>query len=312
MQTVLREVGTERGSLIMTTITISSRSDFSNVFQLINTGVTANEEIVYDLRKINFFEPIDILIFTMAVIYFKNRNISQKYYLPSNPRVQSYLHDIGLVEFCKTNYSQPATIEVIQSRSAMPLRRITISTMNQYIELAKGYFSKLCTNKDLDFLNITISELINNVHDHSHSEIDAYVFCQFYPQLNIIKVVVGDLGIGIPVSVNNYLRSEKQPLLNDKEAIKWAIDKNTSTKSHPHNKGKGFDNLIEFIKSNRSIMYIYSNSAIFMVSKGEGRQFFFDNNIKNFKGTAIQMEIYVDNLPDNDNLTEDFWEQLPF
>lgn len=95
------------------------------------------------------------------------------------------------------------------------------------------------------------------------------------------------------------------------DAIKWAIDKNTSTKSHPHNKGKGFDNLIEFIKSNRSIMYIYSNSAIFMVSKGEGRQFFFDNNIKNFKGTAIQMEIYVDNLPDNDNLIEDFWEQLP-
>lgn len=296
----------------MQIITLSSRNDFSKVFQLINMGVSGNDEIVYDLRKFSFFEPIDILLFTMVIIYFKSRNITQKYYPPSNQRVQSYLHDIGLLEFCKTNYSQPATIEVIQSRSAMPLRRITISTMNQYIELAKGYFSKLCANKDLDFLNITISELINNVHDHSQSEIDAYVFCQFYPQLNIIKVVVGDLGIGIPVSVNNFLHSEKQPLLNDKDAIKWAIDKNTSTKSQPHNKGKGFDNLIEFIKSNRSIMYIYSNSAILMVSKGEGRQYFFDNNITNFKGTAIQMEIYVDNLPNNDNLIADFWEQLPF
>jgi hypothetical protein len=124
----------------------------------------------------------------------------------------------------------------------------------------------------------------------------------------VIKVVVGDLGIGIPESVNNYLISNNKHRMNDKDAINWAIDENTSTKSHPYNRGKGLNNLIGFITYNRSIMSMYSNSAILMISKG--RQSFFDNNITNFRGTAIQMDIYVDNLPEIDHLITNFWEQF--
>jgi hypothetical protein len=56
----------------MITIALSSRSDFSKVFQLINSDLAPEEEIIYDLKKFSFFEPIDILLFTMTVIYFKN------------------------------------------------------------------------------------------------------------------------------------------------------------------------------------------------------------------------------------------------
>lgn len=289
-------------------ITISYRSSFSQIFELINSIDSITDEIVYDLRGYSFFEPLDILLFTMPIILFRNKGISQKYIPPANQRVHNYLKDIGFFAFYKTNYSQPATIETIASRTAMPLRRITISTMNQYIELAKSYFGQQCPSKDLDFLNLTISELINNVNDHSSSPIDAYIFSQYYPLTNVIKVAIGDLGIGIPSSVNNYLVSQKQSPLSDKEAIAWAIARNTSTKSQPHNRGKGFDNLIGFTQSNRSIMNIYSNSAIFAVSKN--RQYFVDNIIRNFKGTLIQMEIYVDNLPGKDNLVDDLWEQI--
>ncbi len=194
----------------MPIITLSSRSDFSKVFQLINTGVAVNDEIVYDLRNFSFFEPIDILLFTMSVIFFHNKNVSQKYYPPSNQIVFSYLTHIGLFEFCKTNYQESKTIETIASHSAMPLRRITTSTMDNYIFLAQSYFSNHCPGKDLSFLNLTISELINNVYDHSQSPIDAYVFCQLYPRLNTVKVVIGDLGIGIPVAVNKFLTSENK------------------------------------------------------------------------------------------------------
>ncbi|OGV18110.1 MAG: hypothetical protein A2237_06235, partial [Stygiobacter sp. RIFOXYA2_FULL_38_8] len=283
-------------------IEISSRKDFSKVYELFNYTLPSNSTVILDFKGINFFEPLDIILFSMCVIELKNKNLLVKYVHPQKKLVDYYLTQIGLVEFCKTNYSQPATITTIQSKTAMPLRRITISTMNEYIELAKGYFSHLCDSKDLDFLNLTISELINNVNDHSLSKIDAYIFSQFYPKLNTIKVVVGDLGIGIPNSVNEYRRKLKQSILTDKEAILWAIDKNTSTKSRPHNRGKGFDNLIEFTNYNKSIMYIYSNSAILAVS--QKRKALFDNTIANFKGTLIQMEIYVDNLPPIANIEE--------
>ena len=294
----------------MITIKLSSRSDFSHVFQLIHGNIDAREEIVYDLRNYSFFEPVDILLFAMSVIYFKNKNFNQKYYHPLNSKVNAYLSAIGLFEFCKTNYAEPKTIEIIPSLSAMPLRRITPVTMDNYIFIAQSYFSKHCTTKDLSFLNITISELINNVQDHSQSPIDAYIFCQLYPHLNIIKVVVGDLGIGIPVSVNNFLKSQNKSVFNDIDAIVWAVGQNTSTKSKPHNKGKGLNNLVEFIQFNRSIMHIYSNSGLFITTKD--RTYPRENNIRNFAGTIIQMDINIDNLPANDNIVEDFWEQSQF
>ena len=294
----------------MINISLSKRTDFSHIYKLIAVGDISDEEIIYDLRNYSFFEPIDILLFTMSIIYFRNKNINQKYYPPKIPKVQSYLTDMGLFEFYKTNYKEPSTIEVIQSRSAMPLRRITPITMNNYIYLAQSYFSQLCPSKDLSFLNVTISELINNVKDHSKSPIDAYIFCQYYPRLNTIKVVVGDLGIGIPVAVNSFRTSVGKPALNDIDAIKWAVDKNTSTKSQPHNRGKGLNNLVEFIQHNRSIMYIQSNSGVFIV--GKDRTLPTKNNIDFFQGTIIQMEINIDNLPANDNIVEDFWEQSQF
>jgi hypothetical protein len=294
----------------MITITLSSRSDFSKVFQLINSDLAPHEEIIYDLKEFSFFEPIDILLFTMAVIYFKNRNVKQRYSRPLRNNTRSYLSDIGLFEFCKTNYQEPNTIEGISSRSAMPLRRITPVTMNNYILRAQTYFTTHCPLKDLSFLNLTISELINNVKDHAQSPIDAYIFCQLYPRLNVIKVVVGDLGIGIPASVNTYRESRKEPPLSDTKAIIWAVEQNTSTKSHPHNRGKGLNNLFEFIKFNRSIINIYSNNGIFLATKDRTASFI--NNIRDFKGTIIQMEINIDNLPDISNIEDDFWEQAQF
>src|ERR1035437_4512614 len=294
----------------MITIALSSRSDFSKVFQLINSDLAPDEEIIYDLKKFSFFEPIDILLFTMAVIYFKNRNVKQSYSRPLRNNTRSYLSDIGLFEFCKTNYQEPNTIEGIPLRSAMPLRRITPLTMNDYIFRAQRYFSSHCPLKDLSFLNLTISELTNNVKDHAQSPIDAYIFCQLYPRLNVIKVVVGDLGIGIPASVNTYRESRKEPILSDTEAIIWAVEQNTSTKSHPHNRGKGLNNLFEFIKYNRSIINIYSNNGIFLATKD--RTASFNNNITGFQGTIIQMEINIDNLPDISNIEDDFWAQAQF
>ena len=294
----------------MINITLSSRSDFSKVFQLINSELAPDEEIIYDLKNFSFFEPIDILLFTMPVIYFKNRKVKQSYCRPSKNNTRSYLSDIGLFEFCKTNYQEPITIEGISSRSAMPLRRITPVTMNNYILRAQTYFSTHCPLKDLSFLNLTISELINNVKDHAQSPIDAYIFCQMYPRLNIIKVVVGDLGIGIPVSVNTYRESRKEPILSDTEAIIWAVEQNTSSKSHPHNRGKGLNNLLEFINYNRSIIKIYSNKGILLATKD--RIVSSKSTIRDFQGTIIQMEINVDNLPDISNIEDDFWEQAQF
>lgn len=293
----------------MSKIEISSKIDFSRVFEIVKDKELPGE-IIYDLKDYTFFEPLDILLFTMPVIYLKAKGGLQKILYPNIKGTKTYLDSIGLLDFFKTNYQEPTTIQWIPSLSAMPLRRLTTVTMNNYISLVQSYFSNYCKGKDLTFLNLAISELINNVSDHACSIIDAYVFCQYYPRLNSIKVAVGDLGIGIPEAVNNYRSMNNLIRLNDKEALNWALSENASTKTKPHNRGKGLSNLLGFIKANNNNMSIYSNSTWVRVIKDKLE--YLDNPIHHFKGTIVEMEISIASLPEIDNIVDDFWEQSQF
>jgi anti-sigma regulatory factor (Ser/Thr protein kinase) len=102
----------------------------------------------------------------------------------------------------KLNTHKPTKIRAVPDFSAMPIRRVEKESMFEYIMETEKYFKSICGHKDLAMLNLCMSELINNVYDHSFSSIGAYVFCQYYPESHEIKMAVSDYGIGIPKSVN--------------------------------------------------------------------------------------------------------------
>lgn len=290
----------------MITIKLSKINDYHLLYECMAEEQNAGQEIMLDLSSHKFINPYQVIILVLFVIRQINKGCTIRIIQPSHVAVEKYLSDIGLFEFCQTNQNSSNTVQQIVSSTAMPIKRITTESMNEYIEMTVAYFRHLCDDKDLTMLNIAIAELINNVYDHAQSLIDAYVFCQFFPDTHTIKLVVGDLGIGIPYAVNSFLKKESLPELTAAETIEWALKENQSTFSQPHNKGKGFNNLLTFIDTNQGILNIFTNEVHYNFS-GEGSVK--ANPIHNFNGTIVEIEIKVNNLPflEESEKLEEIW-----
>jgi anti-sigma regulatory factor (Ser/Thr protein kinase) len=284
-------------------IVIKDQADYSKLFyQILHESDTKKVNIYLYLI---FLHPMDVVILVEFIIYSLLRGIEVSL-IVNNSNVRNYLSAIGLFEFCSQNYEEPSEIIEIPSFTAMPLRRVNRETMVYYIQRTQDYFQVLCPGKDLGMLNITISEMVNNVYDHSRSPIDSYVFSQFYPNLNKIKIAVSDLGYGIPRTVNKFFQEKGLKPLEQVEAVQWALKLNSTTKSMPYNAGRGLDTINSFVGANRGEWRLFSDQIQMISQNGEAR--FFQNPIEDFIGTVIEISIDINNLENLEN--QDFldWE----
>jgi hypothetical protein len=284
-------------------IVITKRKDFYKLFSIMEREIR-DASITLHL-EVDSLAPIDILIITQFLIIQSQRNCIIT--LSTNPRIKEYVKAIKLVDFVKSNIHKPTTIRAIPDFTAMPIRRVERGSMVEYINATEQYFKGIISgSKDLAMLNLSMSELINNVYDHSFSSIGAYVFCQYYPESNEIKIAVSDYGIGIPKSVNNYRLKEGKPPLSDIDSVKWSLKENRSTYSIPQNAGRGLDNVNSFVRKNKGNWKLISGNA--SLNGQAGRNSYSENFIYGFKGTVVQISIRIDNLYDVDIIENLNWD----
>jgi anti-sigma regulatory factor (Ser/Thr protein kinase) len=273
------------------TINIQSTNDYFKLYSILEKELS-DIRIKIIIEK-TFLEPFEILILTLFIIKQKQRNCIISVSAPEN--ILKYLKAIKIVDFCASNFKEPNTIEFLDSFTAMPIRRVEESTMNDYIQKTQGYFATFCKDKDLGMLNLSLSELINNVYNHSFSSLGAYVFAQYYDKSNIIKIAVADLGIGIPMSVNTFKKTLGEKELTSKECIVWALKEDMTTKSIPRNQGKGLDNIKSFMRKNKCSWKLFSENVLMNGYPSSNN--YEVNPISFFKGTVVQLNIKIDNLP---------------
>ena len=269
-------------------ISLKETSDFSLILERIrNKNLRAD----IDISEFKYFYPKDILI---LVQYF----VIQNYHQIDGSLLLSdvngwYIQSINLIEFCNTNYKIPSHVKPT-SRTAIPIKRVDTSTMNGYIRDAQNFFAKYCQGKDISALNICIAEIINNVSDHSRSEHDSFIFSQYYKHPKTIVFAISDVGVGIPDSVNGYMRSIGTGEFSDFEAVDWALQKGRSVKSKAHNMGAGFDNIINHIRGIGNIQ-IFTGGVYCQIDKN-GDKYIGVNPINNFIGTIIEITINTTKL----------------
>jgi hypothetical protein len=145
-----------------------------------------------------------------------------------------------------------------------------------------------------------------NVHNHSNSEIEAYVFCQYYRESNEIKLAVSDYGIGIIHSVSKYLKVKEGKALSNRECIEWAIKVFNTTQSIPGNRGRGLNTITSFISANKSEWHLLNEDIAFHGK--ESKSVFKTNLIKGFKGTIVQITIKIENLEPRGFVSDFSWE----
>lgn len=264
-------------------ISLKTTPDFSLIFERIRTE---NLRADIDVSEFDYFYPKDIL---MLVQYFVIQNYHQiNGSLLLGGDNDWYIQSINLIEFCNTNYKIPSHVKQT-SKTAIPIKRVDTTTMNGYIFDAQTFFAKYCLGKDISALNICIAEIINNVSDHSRSEHNSFIFSQYYPKPKTIVFAISDLGVGIPETVNGYMRSIGTSELSDFKAVDWALQKGRSVKSKAHNMGAGFDNIINHIRGIGNIQ-IFTSGVYCQIDK-DGDKYIGENPIRNFIGTIIEITI---------------------
>jgi hypothetical protein len=160
----------------------------------------------------------------------------------------------------------------------------------QYSHHAKQYYeSNFINGKDLISFSSNLSEIFNNIFDHSKSSINGYIITQYKKSIKQLSFSVCDFGIGIADSLNNYYISKGQKKIEDSQTLRNSLDYGVSSFSTPKNRGFGLSNVLDFIETFDGKLSIYSNNG--HLYKEYDSDFFLMETNYNFKGTLIKVEV---------------------
>ncbi|AWV99387.1 hypothetical protein [Arcticibacterium luteifluviistationis] len=250
------------------------------------------EKIVIDLSRMDFIYPSSVIVLAAYTISMATKDITVEVYYPRPNEVKEYLVEIGFRQFCMNNLDTNFNISNYNStNSLIPIVRLEKERLHEYIQFIKKEINNYSTGKDLSAIEICISEIINNIYDHSNGR--AFCFAQYYKKKSEFVFSAYDFGIGIINQVKNFLKdpTPKEPI----EYLKWAMTLGNTSHSTQHNAGKGLDNIVSQLNSNNSELTIYANNTRY--TSKENTHKFSNNPINHFEGTLIEIKISIDNLP---------------
>ncbi|MFZ5515368.1 MAG: ATP-binding protein [Candidatus Zhuqueibacterota bacterium] len=135
-------------------------------------------------------------------------------------------------------------------------------------------------------INESIFEIFNNAVTHGQCQ---HIFCcgQYYPRKLKLDFTVVDLGVTIKKNVVEYLGNN----LSGKQAIKWAVAENNTTKTGSIPGGLGLKLIREFITLNCGKIQIISADGYWEQKENEIITQSFEHE---FPGTIVNLEFNID------------------
>lgn len=261
-----------------------------------------NISIVFNCENIEFIRPSIVNLISANLYHHLINKNDVLIKLPKNIAVKRYLEDIGF--FKEFRVDGEKVYQNLRSTS-VALKRLTCYE-GTYLESIVYWLSKnanIPIKSAQDFVSINLVEAINNVFDHSNSEIGCYISAQAYHKENRVILSVLDMGIGF----YNSLKSFYNDIKNDVEAINKAVTEGISSKRFSENRvrGLGLSNISGFLKG-RGELTIVSHQG-FWRQKRDGKTIAKELPYK-FLGTCLNIDIEKFSIYDIICDKEDVWE----
>lgn len=249
--------------------------------------------IILDFSRARFLKPYHIAPLACLIHEYQTHGFSIVLH-NTNPEIHVYLESFGFDEFCKSLDNNG--YGVLDDRQTFPLWLISEAKKDFYtIQVQKYFENNHFGGQDLFVLGNSMAELMNNIFDHSQSKIPGYTFTQYNTRSATIVTCVCDFGIGIPTSVNLYLKSVGEDAMTDDEALKRAFELRFSALTRPHNRGFGWDTIFNSIRSMKGKLHIVSNHALFLMH--DNGKITSQLMGLNFPGTLVVITLNTHNLP---------------
>lgn len=256
------------------------------------------EKVIIDFSSACFQTPAHITSLACLIEEYHMSKCRIEFVIPQN-KIGTYLTNIRFKEYwnkgCDRNEHNATLID-----TTFGLWKVDREEMETYSRNAQNFYRDNFFNEyNLEIISISLGEIFNNIYDHAESSVTGYVFSQYYPHKKELLTCVCDFGIGVPTAMNRYrIRSGKSPLSHNK-ALTEAFIMGVSSKSKPHNQGKGLDLLKGFVQGNEGKLSFLSNLAGYVITQNGEKSY---NRNNNFPGTLIVIKLNTENLPKFDQV----------
>ncbi|MBZ0155671.1 MAG: hypothetical protein K8I29_05575 [Alphaproteobacteria bacterium] len=206
---------------------------------------TSNEKILFDCESVKFIRPFCANLLSAMMLSHIKRGTAVFIKIPHNQSVLKYLKDLGFFEEFIINQEK---VTCTPRSTSVALKKLE-SVDGTYLDNITKWLNcnaEIPFQVAQDLVSISLLEAINNVFDHSQSEIGCYVSAQAYHRENRLILSILDLGIGL----FNSLKTVYPEIKNDPEAISRAILEGVSSKRTIEKKvrGVGLTNISGFLK----------------------------------------------------------------
>lgn len=125
-------------------------------------------------------------------------------------------------------------------------------------------------------------EIYANAFEHGQSKIGVFSCGQYYPKLGELKLTAIDFGVGIPHNVRIF---HNNITMSADDALQWAFEQGTTTRSCGVTGGVGLDLLKKFVKINRGKLENFSHNGYALIDENQeiyrSRQAFFEGTLVN-------------------------------
>lgn len=174
-------------------------------------------------------------------------------------------------------------------QTTTPFRRMRLKDAGLFAEyLEQNYRGRglpAMTPRLTKALRQSIFEIYQNAVMHSESATGIYVCGQLYPLKHRLDFTLADAGIGFRTNVRRYYKQDNIDAMN---AIRWAMQEGSTTKTGSQPGGMGLKFIKEFVRLNKGKLQIVSSDGFYEFSQGKNT---FSALSTDFPGTVVNLEV---------------------
>lgn len=272
-------------------ITVPNDENANSWFLFINDSLKKVnldfEVLTVDLNTVEFLGTDDLVALACLLDSFLNAKKKIEF-INGKETLLNHLDNIKFKNYWNPEFNRDR-FTVTNNNTTLCLWHISQEMITDYTTSAKQYFKSIFKGKDLVPLSSNLTEVFNNIFDHSCSSVNGYIITEYFPDKDLLSFSVCDFGIGVAESLKKYYKEKGENLKSDSEAIKESLISGVSTHSTPQNRGLGLGYVLDFTEGFNGALTIFSNNG--SLYKEAGEEFDLEDTNFNFLGTLIKVEI---------------------
>jgi anti-sigma regulatory factor (Ser/Thr protein kinase) len=255
-----------------------------------------NTTLIIDFSDCDFIYPDYAILLLCTIKYLEHigNKVNGTIKLDSNKKIITYLAKMNFFE--NLNVELPISIPKFNHNNAVQIQKYTsenqIEVLNRILKVLK---QKSSINDNVYVgLDYCFNEILDNVLNHTEEKV-GWVVAQYFENLNSIRLIVCDFGLGIHKSLN------QKHNFTEEEAITKCIE---SGVTNGKGQGHGLFATSSFIKLNKGWLSLISGNKKLNVSEKET----IVKEIPHWRGTCVYVRINTNVEVDYTAFTSQFYD----